>query len=122
MSAVATELTAGTWTANPASTRAGFRARDVLGRSVHGTLSALSAAVEVSTSGLPLHVRADLDLTSVATGNPRRDADLVDLDGGAQVCATATLDRRLVGITMPRLLVGRLVAVEVDAVLHAPGA
>ena len=36
--------------------------------------------------------------------------------------ATATLDRRLVGITAPRLLVGRLVAVEVDAVLHAPGA
>ena len=38
------------------------------------------------------------------------------------VTATATLDRRLVGISAPRLLVGRLVAVEVDAALHAPGA
>ena len=93
MSAVRTELTAGTWTANPASTRAGLRARDVLGRSVH------SLAVDL------------IDLI-----------DLINLDDGAQVRATATLDRRLVGITEPRLLVGRRLAVRVDAVLHASGA
>lgn len=40
----------------------------------------------------------------------------------ATATATATLDRRLVGITAPRLLVGRLVAVEADAARHAPGA
>ena len=173
MSTVLTQLTTGTWTAGPASTRVRFRARDVLGKSVLGTLSVLSATVEVSTSGVPLRLRADLDLSSVATGNPRRDAalrgprffhverdavlrvtagsaqpdepgrwhlageaamkglacplaiavDLVDLDDGrARVRATTTLDRREVGIRVPRLLVGRLVAVEVDAVLNGPDA
>lgn len=171
MSAVATELAAGTWTVDPTSTRTQFQVRDVLHRTVVGTLSLRSATVEVSADGVPLQVRADLDLRSVATGNARRDADLrgprffdvernavlqlsagparpdgparwllagelglkdsscpldvavqlVDLaDGRARVRATATLDRRAAGITVPALLVGRHVAVQVDAVLHAP--
>ena len=91
MSAVATELTAGTWAANPASTRAGLRARDLLGRSVH------SLAVDL----IDLDDLDDLDDL----------ADLIDLNGGARVRATATLDRRLVGITVPRLLGRRLLAV-----------
>ena len=41
-------------------------------------------------------------------------------DGRARVQATTTLDRRDVGITVPRLLVGRSVGVVVDAVLLAP--
>lgn len=171
MSTVATGLAAGTWTVDAAATRAQFHARDVLRRTVTGTMSVLAAAVEVSAAGLPLHVRAELDLGSVATGNARRDSDLrrarffgvargavmtltagparpdgpdrwllagelelkdtrcpidvavqlADLTGGrARVQATATVDRRAAGITVPALLIGRHIAVQVDAVLHAP--
>lgn len=168
---LSTGLVGGTWTADPAATSARFRARDVLGRTVLGTLAVHSAAVEVAPSGDPLRVRAELDLGSVATGSGRRDADLrgprfldaardavlrvtadaarpdgpgrwhlvaelamkglacpVELDveltdlrdGRAAVRATTALDRRALGIAVPRLLVGRTVAVEVLAVLHAP--
>jgi polyisoprenoid-binding protein YceI len=37
------------------------------------------------------------------------------------VCATAALDRRAIGIDVPRLLVGRAVGIRVEAVLVAPG-
>lgn len=43
------------------------------------------------------------------------------VDGRARVRATASIDRRDAGITVPRLLVGRLVDVQVEAVLLAPG-
>ena len=48
-------------------------------------------------------------------------AELVLVAGGrGRVRASATLDRRDVGITVPRLLVGRWVDVEVEAVLVPP--
>lgn len=50
-------------------------------------------------------------------------AELLHLeDGQAHVHATAVIDRRDVGIMVPRLLVGRTVAIEVDGVLRAPRA
>ncbi len=173
MTAVRAELVAGTWTADPMATSAQFRARDILGRTVVGTLTLLSASVAVSTDGVPMHVQAELDLASVTTGNAKRDrdlrgprffdaqhdpvlrvtagaarldgpgrwlvaseltmkghsfpldilAELADLtDGQAHLHATATLDRREAGITVPRLLVGPSVAVVINAVLRAPKA
>jgi hypothetical protein len=41
-------------------------------------------------------------------------------EGGTVVRAAATLDRRAVGIRAPRVLVGRVVAVEIDAWLELP--
>lgn len=41
-------------------------------------------------------------------------------DGGTLVRAAATLDRRAVGIRAPRVLVGRVVRIEIDAWLAAP--
>lgn len=171
MTAVSAGVVAGTWTVDPTATAAQFRARDVLRKTVVGTLNVLSGDVEVSPDGVPVHVRAGLDLASVTTGNTRRDADLrnprfldverepvlrltarpatpdgpgrwvlpgqlslkgvtcpleviaelVDIaEGRACVRATATLDRREAGITVSRLLVGRFVAVIVDATLRAP--
>lgn len=171
MTAVLDRLATGTWVADASATRARFRARDVLRRTVVGSLPVWSAVVEVSADGVPLSVRAVLDLAGVATGSARRDTDLrgprffdverdallvvtadrarpagpglwrwsgtvamrgascpldivTELAGFAGGCATvraiATLDRRDVGITVPRLLVGRTVGIEVDAVLCAP--
>ncbi|SDE65312.1 Polyisoprenoid-binding protein YceI [Blastococcus fimeti] len=41
-------------------------------------------------------------------------------DGGTLVRAAATLDRRAVGIRAPRIVVGRAVAIEIDAWLLPP--
>jgi hypothetical protein len=41
-------------------------------------------------------------------------------DGGTLVRAAATLDRRAVGIRAPRIVVGRVVAIEIDAWLVPP--
>ena len=42
-------------------------------------------------------------------------------DGGLRVRATTSLDRRDAGVRAPRVLVGRRVAVELDAVLRRAG-
>ena len=42
-------------------------------------------------------------------------------DGGLRVHATTSLDRRDAGVRAPRVLVGRRVAVELDAVLRREG-
>ncbi len=166
-------LPTGTWTVEPAETVAQFRARDVVRKTVVGSLAVLTGRVEVSPQGVPLHLAAELDLSSVETGNRKRDGDLrgprffdasrdpsltvtagpaeigddgrwhlsgelamkgrscpvdltvdvVDLrDGRAEVRATAALDRRALGITVPRLLVGHAVLVDVHAVLRGPAA
>lgn len=64
----------GTWTVDPIATRAEFRARDLLRKTVIGTLPVLSARVEVAEGGVT--VVAELDLSGVATGISKRDADL----------------------------------------------
>lgn len=171
MTTASAGMITGTWTVDPTTTSAQFRARDVLRKTVVGTLQVLSGVVEVSPDGVPARVRAELDLASGTTGNARRDADLRSprffhvqrepvlrftagpatpdgpdrwvlpgqlslkgvtcaleiiaelveiVEGRARVRATATLDRRDVGITVPRILVGRSVAVVVDATLRAP--
>lgn len=46
--------------------------------------------------------------------------DLRDVESGVQVRATASLDRRALGIRVPRLLVGATVQLAVTAVLRRP--
>lgn len=101
--------------------------------------------MDVSADGVPLRVRAKLGLASVATGSARRDADLCgprlfdvqrdarleelrgDVEraaGGlhAQLAGQHRARRRDAGIAVPRLLVGRAVAIEVEALPQAPKA
>lgn len=72
-----TGLRAGRWSVQPATGRAAFAVRDVLRRTVRGTLPLTSACVEVDARGVPVTVRAELDLAGVSTGHPRRDRDLL---------------------------------------------
>jgi len=87
-------LAAGTWTVDTASSTAQFRARDVLRKTVVGTLPVLSGSVQVSADGEPVQVAAELDLAGVETGNARRDRDLrghrfFHVERGATLHATA---------------------------------
>lgn len=73
---IAPALATGRWTVLPGSARASFRCRDVLHRTVTGTVSVTAGAVDVDARGVPVSVLAELDLSSVDTGNARRDRDL----------------------------------------------
>lgn len=167
MTALASPVTAGLWTVDPAATRAEFRGRDLLRMTVVGTLPVRSGSVEVAPNGTVVRVRAELDPAGVTTGIGRRDHDLrgrrffdvatspvlgftggparprpqggwtlpgvlvlrgvecvvelaVDLvtDGdGVRVRATTSLDRREIGIRVPRVLVAHGVRITVDAAL-----
>ena len=162
----------GRWTTGPTTATASFQARDVLHRTVTGTLPVRSAVVEVGPDGRLERVQAELELAGVDTGSTRRDHDLqgkrflhvelggvllftadsatatatatatadgwtlpgeLDLHGArcpvvlrvqrtgpSSVRATATLHRQDLGIRVPRLIVGSLVTVTVDAELAPP--
>ena len=69
-------LAPGRWTAAPARSRAAFAVGNLGCRVVHGSVPVLSGTLEVDGSGRPVRVAAELDLAGIATGHPRRDADL----------------------------------------------
>ncbi|ALG08811.1 YceI family protein [Kibdelosporangium phytohabitans] len=77
-------LAAGTWTADPATSTAGF-AVGSLGGTVHATVPIVDGRVEVGSDGTPTAVHGSLDLGAIATGNRHRDKHLrspglLDLD------------------------------------------
>jgi polyisoprenoid-binding protein YceI len=81
-----------------ASSTAQFRARDVLRKTVVGTVPVLSGSVQVTADGEPVQVAAELDLAGVETGNARRDRDLrghrfFHVERGATLHVTAGLAR-----------------------------
>ncbi len=67
---------AGTWVADLAATTASFTARNFGIRSVLGSVAVTGGQVTVDGTGRPVDVRGAADLTTVATGSARRDADL----------------------------------------------
>jgi polyisoprenoid-binding protein YceI len=159
---------AGTWTVSASRTRVTFTVRN-LGRTVLGSVACTGGEVLVDEAGAPVRARATLDLNSLDTGIPKRDADLrtprlLDIDrapvmtwsadrfssrdgggwagaghlsvrgasaplvvsGGPEavegeelrIRASAVLDRTAVGIRAPRLLIGRIIGIEIDAWLR----
>ena len=69
-------LAPGSWAADAAATTASFTVRNFGVREVRGTVAVTAAEVTVDGAGRPVHVRAVADLTTLATGSRRRDADL----------------------------------------------
>jgi polyisoprenoid-binding protein YceI len=65
---------------DPAATTATFTVRNFGVRQVQGTMAVTGGSVTVDADGRPVHVTAVADLTTLATGSARRDADL----GGAR--------------------------------------
>jgi polyisoprenoid-binding protein YceI len=82
--ASAPALAAGRWTVDVTRSTATFRVGN-LGRTVTGTVPIVDGIVDVDADGQPTAIRGTLDLGSIDTGHPRRDADLrkpalLDLD------------------------------------------
>jgi polyisoprenoid-binding protein YceI len=70
-----TQLVAGTWTVSDSRTRVTFDVGN-LGGTAHGSVACRWGRVEIGEDGVPLRVRAELDLDSLDTGIAKRDADL----------------------------------------------
>jgi polyisoprenoid-binding protein YceI len=162
-------LRPGRWDEVASLTCARFSVRDFGVMHVEGTVPALDAWVDVDATGTPAAVHAVLDLTGIATGHAKRDADLQKprlLDtakhphltftgrpewtgqgwqvtgrltartgtevtlpvevlregpgGELTVRATATVDRRDLGIRAPRFVIGRYLQVTVEATFAPP--
>ncbi|MCO1660569.1 YceI family protein [Pseudonocardia humida] len=82
MTTIPTALPTGEWVLDPTRTTASFAVRNGPG-TVHGTVPVTAGAVRVDGAGV--RVEAELDLSALDTGNPRRDRDLgkpglLDLD------------------------------------------
>jgi polyisoprenoid-binding protein YceI len=80
-------LTPGTWNVDPAHSTVGFVARHLMITKVRGRFTDFSGVIEVAGDPLQSTVRADVDLSSVTTGDEGRDAhlrsaDFFDTDGG----------------------------------------
>jgi polyisoprenoid-binding protein YceI len=69
-------ITAGRWEVLNSLSGAGFAVRNLGVKTVRGTVPIRAAWVEVDGQGRPVAVKAELDLTGIATGNARRDRDL----------------------------------------------
>lgn len=69
--------TPGRWTVDVSATTASFVAGNFVFARVPGTIAVRSGWVETDEDGRPAAVGAVLDPSSIATGNPRRDRDLV---------------------------------------------
>lgn len=77
--AVATDLTAGTWAIDPVHSSISFSVRHLVVSKVRGSFRTFSGAVVVAEDGTP-SVTAEIAVDSVDTGNEQRDAHLKAAD------------------------------------------
>ena len=78
------EIPAGIWTIDPAHSEVGFSVRHMLVTNVKGSVESYSGMITIGEDPLDSSVTADLDLSSVTTGDGGRDeylrtADLFDV-------------------------------------------
>jgi len=101
----------GRWELVPARSTADFAVRNFGFATVRGQIPVTAAWVDVDPAGQPAAVHAELDLTRVDTGNPRRDRDLRQprlLDTAHH--PTLTFDGVAAGPTVDGVLNGRAAA------------
>ena len=71
---------AGTWTIDPVHSEVGFTARHMMVSKVRGRFRAFSGQVVTGASALDSSVTAEIDLSSIDTGNDQRDAHIRSAD------------------------------------------
>ncbi|MEZ5210971.1 YceI family protein [Gordonia sp. (in: high G+C Gram-positive bacteria)] len=72
-------LSAGTWNIDPVHSTVGFSVRHLMVSKVRGEFTTFTGAIEVAEDGTP-SVRAEIDVTSINTGNDQRDAHIRSAD------------------------------------------
>jgi polyisoprenoid-binding protein YceI len=77
--AVATDLSTGTWTIDPAHSSIGFSVRHLVVSKVRGNFGTFSGAIVVAEDGTP-SVSAEIAVDSLNTGNEQRDGHIKSAD------------------------------------------
>ncbi|WP_066910298.1 YceI family protein [Millisia brevis] len=72
-------LSTGTWAIDPVHSTVGFTVRHLVVSKVRGTFDVFSGTVTVPESGVP-SVEAEIDVASISTKNPDRDAHIRSAD------------------------------------------
>jgi polyisoprenoid-binding protein YceI len=72
--------TAGTWIIDPVHSEVGFTVRHMMVSKVRGKFTAFSGEIVTAADPLDSAVTADIDLTSITTGNDQRDAHIRSAD------------------------------------------
>jgi polyisoprenoid-binding protein YceI len=80
MSTIAPGLVAGTWTIDQAHSAIGFTVRHVMISKVRGSFNAFSGSITVSDDPLQSAVNAEIDASSISTGDEQRDNHLRSAD------------------------------------------
>jgi len=79
----ATEIpgyTAGTWTIDPVHSEVGFTVRHMMVSKVRGKFTSFSGEIVTGADPLDSSVAADIELSSITTGNDQRDAHIRSAD------------------------------------------
>src|SRR6516164_7883260 len=71
---------AGTWSIDPVHSEVGFTARHMMVSKVRGRFRTFSGQIVTGASPLDSSVSAEIDLTSIDTGNEQRDGHLKSPD------------------------------------------
>ncbi|MFT4087289.1 MAG: YceI family protein [Gordonia sp. (in: high G+C Gram-positive bacteria)] len=88
----ATLLPAGTWNIDPVHSTVGFSVRHLMVSKVRGAFQTFSGAITVAEDGAA-SVHAEIDVTSIDTGNGQRDGHIRSADFfDAEKFPTATFD------------------------------
>ena len=74
------DLTPGTWNVDPSHATVGFTARHMMITKVRGRFTTFSGVITVAPDPLQSAVEAEVDLTSLTTGDDQRDAHLKSAD------------------------------------------
>jgi polyisoprenoid-binding protein YceI len=77
--AVTTQLGTGTWAIDPVHSSINFSVRHLMVSKVRGSFGSFSGAITVAEDGTP-SVTAEIDITSLHTGNEQRDAHVLAAD------------------------------------------
>ncbi len=72
--------TAGTWTIDPVHSEVGFTVRHMMVSKVRGTFTGFSGEIITGASPLDSSVTADIELSSITTGNEQRDGHIRSAD------------------------------------------
>ncbi|GAA1481286.1 YceI family protein [Gordonia sinesedis] len=79
MTSVTAPINPGTWTIDPVHSTVGFTVRHLMVSKVRGKFESFNGVITIDEDGTP-HVQAEIDVTSLTTGNADRDAHIRSAD------------------------------------------